>query len=116
MENCHAIVTPLHKSGDKDDEENYRPNSVLPVLSKIMEKAVNLQVVEFLENNTVLSSNHFGYRKERSTELATALLLDQIDKEANNGNLIGKVFIDLSKAFDTLGHSRPFAILKAHVF
>ena len=46
-----AIVTPLHKSGDKDDADNYRPISVLPVLSKIMEKAVNLQVVDFLESN-----------------------------------------------------------------
>ena len=58
-----AIVTPLHKSGDKDDAGNYRPISVLPVLSKIMEKAVNLQVVDFLESNILLSNNQFGYRK-----------------------------------------------------
>ena len=48
------IVTLFHKSGDKDDADYYWQTSVLPVLSKII---VNLQVIEFLENNTFLSRN-----------------------------------------------------------
>ena len=63
-----------------------------------------------------MSNNQIDYRKQRSTELATTLLLDQVRKEANNGNLIGAVFIDLSKAFGTLGHSKLLAKLRAHGF
>ena len=81
-----SILTPLHKSADKYAADNYHPISVFPVLSKIMEKAVNLQVNEILENNTLSSSSQSGYTRKRSTELATTLLLDQIRKEANIGN------------------------------
>ena len=79
--------------------EIYAPlDDHIPVISKIMEKAVNSQL---------LCNSQFGYRKNRSTKLATTLLLDRIRKETDKGNMSGVVFIDLSKAFDTLGHSLP---------
>ena len=81
-----SILTPLHKSADKYAADNYYPISIFPVLPKIMEKAVHLQVNEILENNTLSSSSQSGYTRKRSIELATTLLLDQIRKEANNGN------------------------------
>ena len=99
-----AKVTPIHKGGSKEDFNNFRSISVLPVLSKILEKTVHKQLLDYVENN-LLSKHQFGYRKKRSTELATILLADNIRKDVNKGNLVGAVFVDLSKAFDTLSHS-----------
>ena len=89
-----AKVVPIFKSGNHDLPENYRPISVLPVLSKVFEKAVHYQLLQFLETNKLLSNS----------QLAAALLCDNIRKEMNNGNMIGAVYLDLSKAFDTIGH------------
>lgn len=80
-----ALIKPLHKSGEGANPDNYRPISILPVLSKIMEKAVHNQLSEYLESNNLLSEKQFGYRKKRSTELAKALLLDDIRKAADKG-------------------------------
>ncbi|XP_057299399.1 uncharacterized protein LOC130630019 [Hydractinia symbiolongicarpus] len=99
-----AKVTPIYKGGDTKDCGNFRPISVLPVLSKILEKAVHKQLIDYLENHKLLSEHQFGYRRRRSTELATMLLADSIRKEVDNGNLVGVLYIDLSKAFDTLNH------------
>lgn len=109
-----ALIKPLHKSGEGANPDNYRPISILPVLSKIMEKAVHNQLSEYLESNNLLSEKQFGYRKKRSTELAKALLLDDIRKAADKGKITGAIFIDLSKAFDTLGHATLLAKLKQY--
>ena len=100
-----AKVVAVHKGGSKEDKNNFRPISVLPVISKILERAVDHQLVQYLEENNILSKNQFGYRKKRSTELATLLLIDEMSKEIDRGKMVGAVFIDLSKAFDTLSHS-----------
>ena len=109
-----AKVTPIYKSGAKTKTDNYRPISILPILSKILEKAVQLQITEYLEENKLLSDKQFGYRKKRSTELATTLFIDDIRKEIDQGKMTGAVFIDLSKAFDTLGHSTLISKLKSY--
>ena len=62
-------------------------------------------MTKYLENNNILSKSQFGYRKRHSTELATLLLTDEIGREIDSGKLVGAIFIDLSKAFDTLSHS-----------
>ena len=77
---------------------------ILPVLSKVFEKAVHYQLLQFLETNKLLSDSQFSFRKYRSTKLPAALLCDNVRKEMNNGNMIGAVYLDLSKAFDTVGH------------
>ena len=102
----HAKITPIHKSGTLDNPDNYRPISVLPVLSKILEKCVQEQYVGYLENNKLLSNIQFGYRKKRSTELAVNLFLDDVRKCIDKGNMVGALFVDLSLAFDTIGHGR----------
>ena len=98
-------IIPIHKSGKKSDVDNYRPITILPVISKVLEKCVFSQIITYLEINKMLSSQQFGFRKNRSTELTATLLLDDIRKEMNEGNLCGAVFIDLRKAFDTISHS-----------
>ena len=70
-----------------------------------MEKAVHHNLITFLENKNLLTDFQYGFRSKRSTKLATTLFCDTIRKEISNGNLVGSVYIDLSKAFDTISHS-----------
>ena len=93
----HAVVTPIFKSGAKQELDNYRPDSVLPICSKIFEKSVHRQVSEYLEEKELLSSTQFGFRKKRNTKLAPTLLLDKIRDNTDKGHMTGAIFIDLSK-------------------
>ena len=71
-----ARITPLHKFGSTATPENNRPISVLPILSKILEKSVHEQFYNFLKKENVISNRQFGYTKKPSTELASTILLD----------------------------------------
>ena len=62
-----ARVTPIYKTGKKDDENNYHPISVLPQVSKVMEHAIQVQLLSFLDDNKVLSVFQSGFRKKHST-------------------------------------------------
>ena len=73
-----AKVVPVHKKGPSRDPENYRPISVLPVLSKILEKAIHQQLLRHLEEQSLLTEYQFGYRPKRSTNLAATLIVDNI--------------------------------------
>ena len=86
--------------------DNYRLISILTLASKIMEKAVLVQLYSFLTNNQLLSSYQFGFRKGHSTETAVIGLTDTIRRNMDHARLTGAVFIDLSKAFDTVDHSK----------
>ena len=90
-----AKVLPIHKSGAYDNPGIYRPISVLPVLSKLLEKAIHSQLFQYLEKNNLLTKYQFGYRPKRSTNLAATLLVDEIRREVDRGNLVGAVFLDL---------------------
>jgi hypothetical protein len=73
---------------------------VLPVLSKLIEKAVHKQLLDYLEGNNLLNNCQYDFRKHRSTKLAATLLCDNIRRELDSGKFVGA----LSKAFDTIGH------------
>lgn len=100
-----ARVVPIYKSGSRKNFDNYRPISILPAISKVLEKCVHSQIMDHLESNNLLSQNQFGFRKHPSTDLATVWFSDQLRRAMDNGLLTGAIFIDLSKAFDTVGHA-----------
>ena len=72
-----------------------------------MERAVHHHLMKYLENNDLLFEYQFGYRTNRSTELVTTLFVDNVRKYGNNGLLTGAVFLDLSKAFETVDYALP---------
>jgi len=109
-----AKIIPLHKSGSTTIFDNYRPISVLPIVSKVIEKIVHKQLMNFLDENKLLSTRQFGFRAKMSTELAATLLLDDIRKNVDKGQLVGAVFVDLSKAFDTISHSKLLTKLPSY--
>lgn len=100
-----GIITPVFKSGSKDSMSNYRPISILPVLSKIIEKVVVVQLSDHLEARQLLHPHQFGCRQGYSTEIANCCLIENVKKSLDKGNVVGAVFIDLKKAFDTVNHS-----------
>ena len=102
---CIAKVISLHKSGSLSNIDNYRPLSVLPALSKILERMFYNQLLAHFEENGLLFTHQFGFRSKRSTEQAVNMFLDHIRREADKGKLTGALFVDLSKAFDNVSHS-----------
>lgn len=97
-----AVVRPIHKSGDKLQVSNYRPISILPSISKVLEKVVAEQLTEHLDAMEALHPLQFGFRKKYSTETACCYLLEDIKSRLDGGGVVGAVFLDLRKAFSTL--------------
>ena len=119
--NCSAFpciwklgkVSALFKSGNRCDPNNYRPITVLPTVSKILEKAVHSQVYEHLQKNKILSPKQFGFWSKLSTEIALTSFSEPILEQMDKGQLTGAVFLDLSKACDTVDHMILFSKLCA---
>ena len=99
-----AKVIPLYKGGDDAYLVNYRPVSVLPVFSKLYEKLMYERLVTFFDEMKILYSYQFGFRKHHSTGMALMILVDRISKALQEGEYVLGVFIDFSKAFDTVNH------------
>ncbi len=99
-----AKVSALFKGGDKSLKDNYRPISILPSVSKIIERAVYLQLSTYLEQNKLLSSCQFGFRLGKSTTTALINFTDHILSNMDGGKVTGVIFLDLKKAFDTVNH------------
>jgi hypothetical protein len=100
-----AKVTPIFKADDRQCVSNYRPISVLPFFSKILEKIMYNRLISFLTKCNILTEKQFGFREQHSTYMALLSLIDKITNELDTQNFSLGIFIDLSKAFDTLDHN-----------
>ena len=106
-----AQVTPLHKGGDSSNPHNYRPISKLPCLAKLFESLVNQQLWTFLNSNSILNNFQSGFRSGHSTVSAATLVLNDIACALDDSRYSAAIFIDLTKAFDTVDHSILLEIL-----
>ena len=101
-----AKVIPIHKKEDPSLLENYGPISILPSISKIFEKIICNQINDYFNLNNLFHSGQYGFRKHHSTELAAMELIDRITHRIEDrGETPFGIFLDLSKAFDTLNHT-----------
>ena len=97
-------VIPIHKKDSKSDINNYRPISLLPIVSKILEKIVFKAVYNFLHANSVLSKHQSGFRPNDSTVNQLAFLYHEFCKALDEKKDIRIVFCDISRAFDRVWH------------
>ena len=98
-------MTPLHKKGSINDCSKYRPISILPTLSKILEIFVKDKLVDYFTENKLLTEYQQGYVKNKSTTTALLSLLQQIIIGFDERKLTQIAFCDLSKAFDSVDHN-----------
>ena len=97
-------ISPIYKKDNEQLIENYRPVSTLPIFGKILEKVIYARLYSFFTANNTLSDNQFGFRKQHSTSHALNYSVSHIENCLKNGEHILGIFIDLSKAFDTIDH------------
>ena len=99
-----ANVIPIYKANDKMEFSNYRPVSVLPVFSKVLERLMYNRLIDFINENKLLYKFQFGFQKGKSTNMALITLIDKLSEALDKGELAIGVFLDFSKAFDTVDH------------
>ena len=110
-----ADITPLHKKLETINKENYRPVSLLPVVSKIFERIMLKQMKPFIEK--FLSKWLCGYRKGYNAQYALTAMIERLKKCLDRkGGIYGAILMDLSKAFDTINHELLVAKLSAYGF
>ena len=97
-------VIPLHKNGPQDLVENFRPITTLSIFSKIFEKLVHKRMTSFIMKYNLLSDNQFGFTAGKSTSDAILKFLDNAYDSLNNNNYLLTIYLDFSRAFDTISH------------
>lgn len=106
-----AIIKPIHKTGSKEEITNYRPISLVNNFAKIFEKVIKFRIVNYMEKYKLLSNSQYGFRKGMNTQNAISTLVGKIYHAMDNKDKSLAVFIDLTKAFDTVCHTELLATL-----
>ena len=96
--------SPIFKGGDMDPEDpiSYRPISILNASNKIFERVLHDQLMNYVENNNILPKFQFGYRKRHNTSQAVLTFSKAVEDALDNKQIAIAIFMDLSKAFDTV--------------
>ena len=100
-----AKISKIFKSGCRNGINNYRPISILPTLSKFIEKWIHKQLMSFLNSYSLLHKQQSGFREGHSTESAFILMMDSWLKAINDGKFVGCLMVDFRKAFDLVDHN-----------
>ena len=99
-----ACITPIFKSGDKENLINYRPISILPFFSKIIERSIYNRIYNFISKYSIISSQQFGFLKNISTETAICNLTEYLYDSLDCHDITCNTFIALRKVFDKVHH------------
>ena len=100
----HALITPIPKTSERSNVSNYRPISLLPILSKVLERHVHSLLLKHLCSTDPISNSQFGFLKGRSTTGALVTAINDWHTRLDNGLDVCVVFFDLKKAFDSVPH------------
>ena len=109
-------VKLIYKKGDIADLNNYRPISLLPTISKVFERVIHTQIVSYLCTNNLLCEQQYGFRAKHSTELASIKLVDFLTQNMDSNKIPTAVYLNFSKAFDTLSFEILLNKLKYYGF
>ena len=99
-----AKVVPIFKQGSRFTCRNYQPISVLSSISKIFEKSIFNQLMFYITNENMISSKQYGFRPGFTTSDCLIDLIEEITSSLDQGYYVVSLFLDLSKAFDTVNH------------
>jgi hypothetical protein len=99
-----AKVVAIHKRGKKYYKSNYRPISILTLISLIFERHISIHLKSYFESNDLFYSRQSGFRPKHSCQTALVKLIDDWITAIDNNEIVGTVFLDLSKAFDLVDH------------
>ena len=100
-----ASIRPLYKDGNRANPSNFRPISILPIPSKLLEKFIHLQLSSHLTSNNLLFPLQSGFRPSHSTQTLLLYCLDRWYRALDKRSFVGVVFLDITKAFDTVTHN-----------
>ena len=108
-----AIISPIFKKGSKAKPENYRPVSLTNIVGKLMERIVKNEIMEYIEQNDLMSNSQHGFRAGRSTQTNLVEFLDGTTRWLDEGKSFDVLYLDFAKAFDKVCHSRLMVKLEA---
>ena len=99
-----AKVLPIYKVDNHQLIQNYRPITVLKFFSKVYERVIYNNLLDFIMDINILYDKLFGFRKGHSTSHAIITLVDKVSKSLDKGKIVGGVYLDIRKAFDSISH------------
>jgi len=109
-----GLVTPIHKKGNRNSAENYRPVSLTSQICKLFESIIRDSIVRHLESNCLINDSQHGFRKGRSCLTNLLAFLDKVTGCLDSGEGVDVIFLDFAKAFDKVPHRRLLMKLQAH--
>lgn len=109
-----SVIRPIYKNGTKNDYNNYRPIAILPIIEKVLEHVIVTRLNEFLEKYKIINPNQYGFQKGKNINKLLGNFANHINKQLSENKHCLALFVDFSKAFDTLSHKNLLEILERY--